>query len=377
MRVGISVITHEGQSIWANGLGQNVFFLARLFRALPFVTDVVLINCGDQSGFAVDAGPDATEFPLLTASEATERVDAVIEMSGALNVEWLDLMRARGAKVAYHICGHPYVGLIEPGLFNTGGYFGRAVRCDELWILGQFAPFERMLEAIHRCPTHLVPPIWAPLFIDKRAIEVAASGLSFGLAETADFATNGLRIAIFEPNIAVTKTSFVPLLACNEAHKTDPTAIAQVAALNTVQFAGHPTFDYFMGSLAINRDGRVKIESRHDFVGLMAQHADAVITHQWCHQSNYLYLDALYGNYPLVHNSEWAQEAGYYYPNFDIAAASIQILRARLEHQRDILEYRARSRRFLDQFDPANARNIDLYGRRLLELMSGAKGRQS
>jgi len=375
MRVGISVITHEGQSIWANGLGQNVFFLARLFRDLPFVSEVVLINCGDQTGFAVDAGPDATAFPLLSQRDATDRVDAVIEMSGALDIEWLDLVRARGVKVAYHICGHPYVGLIEPGLFDTGGYFGRADRCDELWILGQFAPFEAMLQAIHRCPTHLVTPIWAPWFIEKRTAEVAASGLAFGLAETTDFAANGLRVAIFEPNIAVTKTSFIPLLACNEAHKADPTAIAQVAALNTVQFAGHPTFDYFMGALTVNRDGRVKIESRHDFVGLMAQHADAVITHQWCHPSNYLYLDALYGDYPLIHNSEWARDAGYYYPAFDVAAAAAQLLHARAEHQRDLADYRARSRRFLERFDPGNAHNIDLYGRRLLALTRAGAGR--
>ncbi|WP_322084017.1 DUF2827 family protein [Burkholderia sp. BCC1972] len=37
MRIGISVFTHAGLNVWENGLGQNVFYLARLLRTLPFV----------------------------------------------------------------------------------------------------------------------------------------------------------------------------------------------------------------------------------------------------------------------------------------------------------------------------------------------------
>ncbi|MCZ8254234.1 MAG: DUF2827 family protein, partial [Polaromonas sp.] len=48
MRIGISVLTHAGQNIWENGLGQNVIFLAQAFQRLPFVESVVLLNGGDQ-----------------------------------------------------------------------------------------------------------------------------------------------------------------------------------------------------------------------------------------------------------------------------------------------------------------------------------------
>ncbi|MFD2781245.1 DUF2827 family protein [Novosphingobium pokkalii] len=48
MRIGISIITHAGQNIWNNGIGQHVYHLATLFRHLPFVEAVYLLNCGDQ-----------------------------------------------------------------------------------------------------------------------------------------------------------------------------------------------------------------------------------------------------------------------------------------------------------------------------------------
>ncbi len=47
MRVALTVITHPNQSIWQNGIGQNVFFLAMLLRQLPFVREVLLVDVGD------------------------------------------------------------------------------------------------------------------------------------------------------------------------------------------------------------------------------------------------------------------------------------------------------------------------------------------
>jgi hypothetical protein len=197
MRIGISVLTKEGLSIWANGLGQNVFHLARLFRALPFVTDVILLNCGDQTAFSADAGPTAASFLLVPPREAADLVDVVIEMSGGLDVEWLDLMRARGKRVAFHVCGHPYVALLEPSIFGTDGYFTRADRCDALWAVEQFEPFAPMLRALHRCPTHLVPAIWAPDFLDERIKALGPAGLAFGVRDAESWSTTGLRLAMF------------------------------------------------------------------------------------------------------------------------------------------------------------------------------------
>jgi Protein of unknown function (DUF2827) len=376
MRVGISIITHEGQSIWANGLAQNVFILGQLFRSLPFVEDVVLLNSGDQSAFSADAGPGAAAFPLVPVREATDMVDVVIEMSGGLDVEWLDLMRARGAKVIFHVCGHPYVSLLEPTMFNTTGYCARFDRCDELWVLEQYTPFAPMLAALHRCPAHIVPLIWAPDFIATRVAELEALGMRFGVREDdAGWAADGLRAAIFEPNIAVTKTSVISLLICEEAQRRDPTAIARLTALNTAHLVGQPTFDFLKNSLDLSGAGKIVIEGRHDFAGFMSQHGDAVISHQWRHQTNYLYCDALYGDYPLIHNSDWASSAGYFFPGFDVQEGARQLLAARAGHFAGLADYHTRSRRFLARLDPLHHDNRDLYARRLLSLVPGPRGR--
>lgn len=377
MRIGISVLTKEGASVWANGLGQNVFNLARLFRALPFVSDVILLNCGDQTAVSADAGAAAASFRLLPPREASDLVDVVIEMGGGLDVEWLDLMRARGKRVVFHVCGHPYVGLVEPTVFGVDGYFARTDRCDALWLVQQFEPWAPMLRALHRCPAELVPAIWSPDFLDERGGALAAAGLKFGVVNPRAWAADGLRLAMFEPNIGVTKTSVIPLMACEEAFRRDPLAVAQVTALNTVQLSGHATWDYLVGSLDLTRADKLKLESRHDFAGFMAQFGDAVVVHQWRNVSNYLYMDALYGDYPLIHNSPWARDVGYYYPDSDVGAAADQILAARSHHAEDLPAYRSRSCDFLARVDPLHADNLTVYARRLLALAAGASWARS
>ncbi|HWE98277.1 MAG TPA: DUF2827 family protein [Caulobacteraceae bacterium] len=368
MRIGISILTSEGQSIWSNGLAQNVFLLGRLFRALAFVDDIVLLNCGDQAAVSTDAGAAGQSFPLVRPREAGD-LDVIVELAGGLDVEWLDLQRARGARVVYYVCGHPYSSAVDPTVFSRPGYFTRADRCDEVWLLDQYTPFASMVSALHRCPARLVPIVWASDFIAQRAAEVDASGLQFGLRPgQKTWAKGGLRPAIFEPNISVTKSCTLPMLICDGAAREQPDAVAAMLVLNSLQMKDQLTFQHLVASLDLQKAGHAFFEHRHDFAGFMAHHADAVVSHQWLHPSNYLYCDALFGAYPLVHNSSWARDVGYYYPDFDVAAGARQLLNAHAHHLANLETYRANAARFLARLDPLAEANLDFYGRALLDL---------
>jgi hypothetical protein len=82
-------------------------------------------------------------------------------------------------------------------------------------------------------------------------------------------------------------------------------------------------------------------------------------------------IQRLYGDYPLVHNSPWLRDAGYYYPDFDIAAGAAQLLQAVRDHDQQQGGYRARSLRVLESVNPLNPANVDGYAQRLLHLVGG------
>jgi hypothetical protein len=378
MRIGISVLSHHGQNIWQNGLGQNVIFLAELLQRLPIVQSVLLIDVGDQGVMPPQVDLVSRNIRLLSVREAADEVDVIIEMSGALDPQWLDLMRARGKKVVFYCCGQPYVALAEPAIFGKPAYASRPDRCDEVWYLPKDTALAPMMRLLHRCETHEMPFIWHPQFVERRMQEVKALGLRYGYevpkatgigAEKP--ARTGLRVAIFEPNISVVKTSSIPMLVCDEAYRADRTTVAMMHVLNTLHLKDHPTMLHLANSLDLVREHKATFHGRHDIAGFMVQHADAVVSHQWQNEQNYSYLDALYGDYPLIHNSPWLKEAGYYYHGFDAREGALQLLRAATSHAADLSDYRVRSQRVFDAVDPFNPRNLAAYAARLLHVCRG------
>lgn len=372
MRIGISVITHQGQSIWQNGLGQNVIFLAEAFQRLPFVQAVTLIDVGDQGAMPQQVDTVAKGLRIVTTREATDEVDVIVEMGGALDIQWLDLMRARGKKVVYYCCGQPYVGLAEAPVFNKPSHAPRADRCDEIWLLPKDAAFAPLMRTLHRCPVHVMPYLWHPQFLEQRIREVEAHGMQYGYVPGRRGA--GLRVAIFEPNISVVKTCSVPMLVCDEAGRADAASVQAMHVLNTLHLKDHPTMLHFANSLDLVRQHKATFYGRHDIVGFMAQHADAVVAHQWQNEQNYSYLDALYGGYPLIHNSPWLQAfgAGYYYPGFDAKLGAQQVRHAAAVHDGSLDDYRARARRVFDAVDPSHPDNLAAYAGQLRQLCGGA-----
>ncbi|CAB3798178.1 hypothetical protein LMG28614_04704 [Paraburkholderia ultramafica] len=371
MRIGISVLSHEGQNIWQNGLGQNVVFLAQLFQRLPFVRSVLLIDVGSENALPREVDFISGGLRIVTQQQAGDEVDVIFEMSGALDNKWLDLMRARGRKVVYYCCGQPYVGLVEPSVFDKPVHSSRPDRCDEIWLFSKDRLSIPMMRTLHRCAVHEVPFIWHPGFIEARIADVESHGVRYGY-EVNRTADKGLRVAVFEPNISVVKSSSIPMLICDEAYREDRSSVSAMTLLNTLHMKDHPTLLYLANSLDLVREHRACFVGRHDIVGFMGQSADAVVAHQWGNDQNYSYLDALYGDYPLIHNSPWLADAGYYYPGFDIQAGAQQLLRAARDHDAQLDAYRERSRAVFDAVNPFSQKNLDIYAERLIALMGGS-----
>jgi hypothetical protein len=371
MRVGISIITRSGQHLWENGLGQNIFFLARLLAGTPGIESVFLLNCGDQPQVAPQALAEQDVFPLISPRDATDLIDVVIEMGGVVDLEWSQRFRALGKKTVFLAAGQPYVSLIEPNVFGPGGFSAPPDRFDEVWLLPKDARFLPMMRTLHRCEAFVVPFCWSPVFLEESIARARADGLVFGFAPPKG--QTGLRAAIFEPNISVVKTAPIAMLICDLAYRQSPDAIARLLPLNTAHMVEHTTFNYMANALDIVKAGKALFLAREEFAPFMAQHADLVVSHQWGNDQNYVYLDALHGGYPVVHNSAWLGDLGYYYPDFDIARGAAQALRAVREHVDGLEGYRARAKAFIASLAPEARANQEGYMRRLLHLTSGGR----
>lgn len=369
MRVGVSALPAAGGDIWSNGIGQNVFHLACLLRSIPFVEQVVLLDCGGEGQLPAHTEPVGGQFPLIPLVEADGAIDIAIELSGGLDAEWTRRFRARGGKVVTHLCGQPYAALVEPTIFSRPANYGLAERCDEVWLLPKDRQFFAMMRGVHRCPVEEVPYLWSPVFLDHAAEMVEQEGLSFGYRAGA-LAKGAVSAAIFEPNISTIKMGILPFLICDEVHRADPSALARLRFMNTAQFAKHHTFVMMVGRSSLYSAGKVSLEGRDYFARVMGGGVDIVVSHQIDCPQNYLYLDVLAGGYPLIHNSPLFADVGYYYPASDVDAGRAQFELACREHDRNLASYRARANEKIASLSPANSANRDAYARRLLAVTS-------
>lgn len=374
MRIGLSCYTHDNQSVWLSGTLQHTVFLAQALARLPFVSGVTLLDTGTQRALPAEAARLAPELAVLAPADAGDSVDVIIEMdTAALDVQWLDLMRARGKKVVWHCRTQPHAALVEPAVFDVPASNRRVDRYDEIWVLPKDRAFAPMLRTLHRCPVHEVPFIWQSSFIAGRAADIGAHGVHYNYtaraAQRAE-AKGAWRVAILEPNRAVTKASSIPMLICDEAERAAPGTIAFMYGVNAYHMREHETLKHLANSLDLTRSHRASFEGRHDVAAFMAQHADAVVSHQWTCEQNYLYMDVLYGGYPLIHNSPWLASfnAGYYYPDFDALAGSRTLLDARARHDAELPIYRMRSQAVFDAVHPNAPANLAVFTERLQAL---------
>jgi hypothetical protein len=374
MRIGISTLSTAEQNIWSAGITQNALFLAKLLRSIPFVQDVVLLDVGseDSLGTQVDFAWFGTR--MLKLQDATDQLDVIIEMAGAIDTPWLNLQRARGKKVVWHCVGQPYTGLVESTLFKDSGFFIHgADRHDAIWVLPKDEVFIPMLRTLHQCPVQSAPYIWDPVFLQQRIDEVGKSGLHFGYIPRTERRdpSAGWKLAIFEPNISPIKSGLISMLVVDAAYREAPDSIQQLYVLNTEHLVQHPTLLYFANALDVVRQHKTIFTGRHDIAGFVGlHHVDAVVAHQWQNDQNYAYLDALYGGYPLVHNSPWIKQAGYYYPDFEVQQGAAQLRHAIASHDENLQGYAERSAHCLKAVALAHEPNVKAYADLLRALCS-------
>jgi len=370
MRIGISIITHEGQNIWNNGIVQNVYHLVDALRNIPFVENVFLINCGNQDHHPGGVGDFISRPDIIKLEEAGDLADVVIEAAGVLDAQWCQRLRARGGKLIYYQCAQPYAALVETTIFARDGFFPGAGRYDAVWLLPKDADFTAMCRSMFRCTARVMPYLWSPMFIEQSIKDhVIIEQGEFGY-KPGSLSNGPLNPAIFEPNLSPIKMGTIPYMICEEIFRKKERDFGKVRYMNTAGFASHPTFIFMVGNSELYKNELCSLEGRDFFAKVMAGGSNIVISHQICCEQNYLYFDALYGNYPFVHNSRMFSDVGYYYPDSDITAGVAQVMTACEEHDRNLEDYSARGKAKIWKHSPNNRNIVDSYARALIDLIA-------
>ena len=359
--IGITIyVKPDGDlSLFENGLKQNVLFLYHLFKAAPRCRKVYLLNHGDGEAVEPAEYLGIEKGAIVRTPTVIDELDYVIGLGAAVDAGIAADLRSRGCKMVAYKGGNGAVISLEatcgqPPRGDAERYFDRDF-WDAIWMTSQHIhTYKGWCETIYRCPVYDVPQVWSPLMLKSFSDEIQ---------QRFPYARPGpkWRISSLDPNITIMKTSHMPMLVCEAAFRRRPDAFDHVFITNAFGYRDIPHFNTFVNCLSVHQKGILSIEGRfmaHDFLG---NYTDAVVTHQWENGLNYLYYDVLYGDRPLIHNSPFLKDYGYYYEDFNAESGAAALLRAFDEHDQNLDAYRRNNQTLFARLDPASPANIALH----------------
>jgi hypothetical protein len=365
--ISISITQDQSQSIWVNGGNQNCVYLYMLLKQSPLVGEVWLVHDDGITSYPPGLHMAEIESSLKPISDVIGQADLLIEMGTQVANEHLNAVRASGGKTVSYRFGNDYVITVEIINFNSIAWQPNLHRnrFDEIWTNPQHAnTCSSYFAALYKAPVFVLPHIWSPYFIDKTLAANPQIKASFG------YKNHGMakRVAMFEPNINVVKSSLIPMLACSELYDKRPELIKHVYMTNTFRLKENSAFKHIALGLQMVQDNKATSEGRFGFAEFAAQYTDVVISHQWENGLNYLFYDALYGHYPLVHNSPYLRDVGYYYRDFDVFDAARTLQEAIETHDVQTANYNAKADEFLRSVDAVDPANVEAYTQRIAQL---------
>ena len=353
LKVGITIgPAQDAQALlWANGLSQNIVYLALLLQRLPIVSELGLI-CDVQP----HAVATAYGLPVWGVEQAAAHCDVVIELGArSFGAAQVDTLRAHGGKiVSFEALAH-------------GGQAAEQLvkhKFDAAWLLPQHWHMCRSYCALlGSANVQEIPVLWDPVFLNHTAA-LMRKNVFWREPDGGKYA-----LGCFDPNINVLKTFHLPLLVTEEAYRIDDSRIDKLLLFGAMRLKDSRHVTEMILATDIGQAGRISLEERHSLVHVMGSNVHAVVTHQWENNRNYLYYEVLYLGWPLVHNVPSLSDAGYFYEQFNPQDGGRALQEALKGHPSIRVKQRDAIREALWQVSVDNPANQDRYSELLLQVM--------
>ena len=373
MKIGITISFHETYSIWSNGIQLNALMLAETLKQCKD-TEVCFLNiakCPEEK-----YQWDTEEFPTYYLYDKFLEMDLLIFLGGRIQKEYSDhFKKDSNKKIIYYKCGNEFVVNMEKNIFGPDWQEGDRIEniygCDDIWYVPQQEESNRhYFECLYRTPAKPVPFVYNPRWIKKECDKKEK------LYKQSMFYSNtgaSKRISIMEPNMNIVKYSLYPLMIAETYYRTFPENISTVNLVSGGRIGKKSNFLAMANTFDVKKDKKLFIEGRQITSSFLGNYSDILICHQILNPLNYIYLDAAYMEYPLIHNAELVSDLGYYYEKNNVKQGAKLLEEVIENHDKaeNLKEYSIKNKKVLKRFNNLSKDMISQYERLLSNVMNG------
>jgi hypothetical protein len=350
----VGLLINNGSQMFSNGIIQNAYFMYVCFQQIGI--ESVFLTHDDSSKLEYKNLPICKLSTNLLEFDPSE-FHTIITITRSINKEMYNHLKSHKVAVISFICGNTLMHSEEefvrgPYSNNVTTFIGKGSCVDEAWVIPSYEHSLDYIETTRGVPAYIVPHLWSPEVLLNHAKQHHAANESDLLYNIAIHTGKKIEIVIMEPNLALFKNAWVPIIAADKLYKEHPELIEFVFAFN---FPDHTNSwnmadNCYLGS-KLRRFKRLSVSeilksfNTHESIPIF-------LSYQLYNSLNYLYYEILYFGYPLVHNSPDLDGCGYYYPEHNLSKCVEQILLAYKSHNKTLNTYIDKSREYLKRVDP-------------------------
>jgi hypothetical protein len=368
LKIGITLgLKSTDESIWTNGIKLNVLILLKLLKQSKKEYEVCILNTNKLD---FSKKPDyLKDINIYYFDEKYLDMDLIICMGAQVDNGLLEKFKSKpNKKVVSYKCGNNYILTAESILFkeNVDKLFQYETTFDEIWYIPQQHETNcGFYRTLYRTNAIMVPFVWDQQYILEGAIDIE-KGFKNGRFKKGfkyDSTKTKKSIGVMEPNLNLIKFAMIPSMIAEQSYRTKlgKDRIDKLMITNSDAVSTNKEFLSIIKTFDLFKDGKISAEKRYQTSFILTQHIDVLVSHQLLNPLNYLYLDAAYLGYPVLHNAPLCKDLGYYYEGSDTVEAAKKLNYILSEHDKNLDEYNYRNKQVLTRYSATNAELINNY----------------
>ena len=380
LKIGITIsLKSYSESIWTNGMKQNVLMFAHLLKNSKNNYEVCLLNANKVEGDDLIKANYLDDIDIHYFDDKYMEMDIIFMMGAQIHEsKILKFKSIENKKYVAYKCGNNYVLSMENVLFkpNEKKYIEIETTFDEVWYIPQQHETNYgYLHTLYRTNSIMVPFIWHHKFLLQRVKEIEKGFQDGHYKKGYKYIPNKEKrvIGVMEPNINVVKYAMIPTMIVEECYrgKIGKDKINNLMITNAENLKTNHEFMGIVKSFDLYKDGKITGEARYQTALMLTQYLDILVCHQVLNPLNYLYLDAVFLGYPVLHNATLCEDLGYYYEGSDTITASKHLEFILTEHDKNLLEYHEKNDKVLQRYHADNEKLVEMYDILIENLFNG------
>lgn len=380
LKIGITLaLKSYSESIWTNGMKQNVLMFAHMLKNSKNNYDVCILNTNKLDEETTQKPNYLSDLEVYFFEDKYMEMDLIFMMGAQVHESKILKFKENNNKkyVAYK-CGNNYILNAEKVLFeeNKKKYIEYETTFDEVWYIPQQHETNfGFFKTVYKTDALIVPFIWHHKFLLESVKEIEKSHSEGKYKKGYKYVPHKEQktIGVMEPNINIVKYALIPSLIVEESYRTDigKEKIRSLMITNAEKLKSNYEFMGIVKTFDLFKDKKISAESRYQTAFILTQHLDVLVCHQVLNPLNYLYLDAAFLGYPVLHNAPLCKDLGYYYEGSDTVEGSKQLNYILTEHDNNLSEYHERNDEVLQRYHADNEKLVETYDKLIYNLYHG------